>query len=352
MDIYSIYLLIAIILSISIKNNQIDHTRARKTYCVILGIILFLIAALRSTSVGIDSERYAWHFYNLQQLDFQGIIDYYQSELGFYFLVKLLTFISSDHQIMFAFIGAIYAYSISRFIYNYSIEPMVSFIMLIPMVYFAFTLTGLRQTMALSILLISIDYILDRRLLKFLLIVFIASLFHQSALFFAPAYIIKNKNITFKRIFLYLAFMPIVFLLRPFIVRAVQFFLYSSYSIDWSQSAGGWSTLSTYVLILIVATIFKKQLEKQNGNFPFFFTMMYIGTLVQMFVPLQPNIFRVSMYYNIASIILIPGILKTQKDRVSKLIAYTIFFVLMGVQYYVFTFNAAGVQPYKFFWQY
>lgn len=346
-------MLVAIIISIFAfnKDNQNVDIRKKKIYCIILGAILFFIAALRSTSVGNDSGQYARHFYHLQLLGFQEIIDYYQNELGFYFFVKLLTFISSDHQIMFAFIGALYAYSISRFIYKYSKDPMVSFIMLIPMMYFAFSLTGLRQTVAISILLISIDYIIGRRLLKFLIMIFLAGLFHQSAFLFILAYIIRNKKITFKRILLYLAFMPIVFLLRPFIIRVVQFFLYSSYSMDWSQSAGGWTTLFTYILIVITAAIFKNQLENQDINFSFFFTMMYIGTLIQMFVPLQPNIFRVSMYYNIASIILIPNILKTQKDRISKLIAYSIFFVLMGVQYYVFTFNAARVQPYKFFWQ-
>jgi uncharacterized integral membrane protein len=346
-------MLIAIILSVlfSNKSNLTGHTRTKKIYCVILGFILFLIAALRSTSVGNDSGQYAWHFYHLQQLDFQGIIDYYQSELGFYFLVKVLTFISSNHQIMFTFIGALYAYSISRFIYKYSKDPMVSFIMLIPMMYFAFSLTGLRQTFAISILLISIDYIIERRLIKYLLIVFLASLFHQSALLFAPAYIIKNREITFKKILLYLAFIPVVYFLRPFIIATVQYFLYSSYNIDLSQSAGGWTTLFVYILILITSIIFKSQLEKEDVNYSLFFSMMYAGTLIQMFVPLEPNIFRVNMYYNIASIILIPAILKTQKDKVSKLIAYTIFFVLMGVQYYMFTFNAAGVQPYKFFWQ-
>jgi hypothetical protein len=352
LDIYSVFMLIAIILSVlfSNKSNLTGHTRTKKIYCVILGFILFLIAALRSTSVGNDSGQYARHFYNVQQLDFFGIIEVYQKDVGYYLLNKILTFISSDHQILFACIGALFAYSISRFIFKYSKDPMISFVMLIPMMYFAFSLTGLRQVVAISILLISIDYIIERRLVKFSLIVILASLFHQSALLFFPAYFI-NKRITNKRIIIYLALIPLVFFIRPIIVQVVQFFFYSSYNIDLSQSAGGWTTLFVYILILITSIIFKSQLEKEDVNYSLFFSMMYAGTLIQMFVPLEPNIFRVSMYYNIASIILIPAILKTQKDKVSKLIAYTIFFVLMGVQYYMFTFNAAGVQPYKFFWQ-
>jgi hypothetical protein len=127
--------------------------------------------------------------------------------------------------------------------------------------------------------------------------------------------------------------------------------LYSDYRIDFEQSAGGWTTLFVYILILIVAAIFKTPLENSNCDFPFFFSMMYYGMIIQMFVPLQPNIFRVSMYYNIASIVLIPEIIGVQKEGLSRFIAYSVFFILMGIQYYIFTYYAAGANPYSFFWQ-
>jgi hypothetical protein len=100
-----------------------------------------------------------------------------------------------------------------------------------------------------------------------------------------------------------------------------------------------------------VAAIFKTPLENSNCDFPFFFSMMYYGMIIQMFVPLQPNIFRVSMYYNIASIVLIPEIIGVQKEGLSRFIAYSVFFILMGIQYYIFAYYAAGANPYSFFWQ-
>lgn len=354
MDIYSIFMVLSILLFIFIFNNNdkievID--KKTKRYCTILGILLFLIAALRSQSVGIDSGQYSWHFYQIREMSFNNIISVYEDELGFYFLLKLLTFISKDPQIMFVVIGGIYAYTISRFIYKYSKNPMVSFIMLIPMMYFAFSLTGLRQTVAISILLVSIDYIISKRFIKFFILLLISSLFHKSAILFFPAYFINFKKITFNKIILYIGIAPVVFFLRPFIIKAIQIFLYSGYYIDVSQSAGGWTTLFIYILIVSVALIFKSKSEIEDNNLPLFFSMMYIGMLIQMFVPLQPNIFRVSMYYNISSIILIPEILKTQKDRLSKFLGYSIFFIAMSIEYYFFTFYAAGANPYKFFWQ-
>jgi len=352
MDIYSLFMLMAVMLSIIIPNNKnqdVLQNRNKKYYCLILGFLLFLIAALRATSVGNDSGQYARHFYNLQQLDFRLIINYYQKDLAFYYLVKILTYMTSNHQWMFAVIGGFYSYSISRFIYKYSKNLMVSFIILIPMSYFAFSLTGLRQTIAIAIILFSYDYIIQKKLFKFIIIVSIASLFHQSALLSLPAYLLSNKPLNNKKVLVGIFAVPIVFVLRPLLVSIVQILFYETYSIDLDQGSGGWTTLLVYFLIIAVATIFSKQIK--NEYYSFFLKMMYVGALIQMFVPLQPNIFRVSMYYNIASLVLIPDILKTQKDKSSKFIAYSLFFVLMGIMYYVFTYYAAGVQPYKFFWQ-
>ena len=353
MDIYSLFMLVAVMLSIIIPNKTINQDkfqdRNKKYYCLILGLLLFFIAALRSTSVGVDSGQYARHFYNIQQIDFKLLTIHYHKDPVFFYFVKILTYITTNHQWMFAIIGGAYAYSITRFIYKYSKDPMVSFIMLIPMMYFAFSLTGLRQTMAISIILLSYDYIIRKHLFKFVFTVIIASLFHRSALLFLPAYFISIKSFNNKKVLVGILAVPIVFVLRPLLVSLVQNFMYETYSISLDQGAGGWTTLFVYFLIILVSVVFSKQI--QNEYFPFFLKVMYVGTLIQMFVPLQPNIFRVSMYYNIASIILIPDILKTQNDKFSKLIAYSLFLILMGIQYYVFTYYAAGVQPYKFFWQ-
>jgi len=355
MDIYSIFMFIAILtyaFTVHIAASEVKKQKYKKQYCILMGIFLFLIAALRSTSVGIDSEAYSYLFYQVKGRSWERLYYYYPKETWFYIFMKLLTIISSDHQILFAVTGIIFAYAISHFIYRYSKNCMLSFVMLIPMMYFSFTLTGLRQTIALSIMLLSIDLIVKRKVLYFILSVWIASNFHQSAFLFLPAYFLTSKKVTDVRIIVYALAAPIVFVFRGQIASIIQRFLYSSYSIEIEyQNTGGWTTLFIYFLIVFVSTIFKSISNREDKNFPFFYSMMFVGMCVQMFVPLQPNIFRVSMYYNIASIILIPLIISAQKEAIIRIFVYVLFFVLMGIQYYVFTFNAAGINPYRFFWQ-
>lgn len=354
MDIFSTFMLTSIILAIALlsENTTEEKTKRRKIiFCFLSGLFLFLIGGLKSTSVGVDSERYSETFYYLQRYDVSDVFNIFNEEWGFYYLIRILSFVSLDHQIMFATVSAIFAFSLSFFIYKHSKDLMVSFIMTITMSYFAFSLSGLRQTVAIAILLFSFDFIIKRKPFFFIGVVAFASLFHVSSVLFLPAYFLVSKEVSYKRVIVYFAVAPIVFLLRPLMIEIIQLFLYSEYEIDPYQSSGGWTTLYIYILILVVALIFKKQLQSQNKDFPFYFSMMYVGMLLQMFVPIQPNIFRVSMYFNISSLILIAGIIHTQKNFVSKMIAYSIFLILMGIKYYIFSFYAAEVNPYTFFWE-
>lgn len=354
MDIYTIFMLTAVAVWLFMlvrRKKEFAHDK-KKTYCIIMGFCLFLIAAFRSTHVGFDSGQYARLFNSLHNIDIMATLEINPQEPGFYILARLIALIGIGHQPLFAVIGGFFAFSISRFIYNYSKSAMVSFFMLIPMMYFAFSLTGLRQTVAISVVLFSIDYMLKRRFIPFILLIALASLFHNSAILFIPAYFLPYKKIGNGHIWAFVTAIPILYLLRRPIILFIQQFLYSEYRIaaDGSESSG-WVTLFVYLLILVTALLFKNSIDRDDKNFILFFSMMYVGMCIQMFVPLQPNIFRVSMYYNIVSILLIPGIIMAQKDKEKKILAYMLFFAMMAIEYYMFTFSSAGVNPYSFFWQ-
>ena len=303
MDIYSYFMLFSTISAFLLffgKKDEKQKIFNKKVFCILSGFFLFIIGALKNTSVGTDSERYSDTFYYLHRFELFEVFDLYSEEWGFYFLIRVAADIIDHHQIMFALASAVFAFSLSYFTYKHSTNPLVSFIMTITMSYFAFSLSGLRQIIAISILLFSFDFIIKRRFLIFLFFIAFAALFHISSVLFLPAYFLVSKEISMKRVIAYISVVPLVFSLRPYLVNFIHAFLYSEYETDPYETSGGWTTLYVYALIIIAALVFKKQLQSQNKNFPFYFSMMYIGTLIQMFVPIQPNIFRVSMYYNIS----------------------------------------------------
>lgn len=128
-----------------------------------------------------------------------GIFQQYPKELGYDFLNVLIGIITTNRYI-FILILTIIIYSLTfisfkRYMTNYPFALMVFMALM-----FFFTFTYLRQILGVSILWLSIKYLLNRKFWKFTLVVFIAFLFHNSAIIFLPVYFIPIKKFSMTQI--------------------------------------------------------------------------------------------------------------------------------------------------------
>ena len=136
-------------ISFSKKHNSISSRR--KVFCFIMGTLLFLIAALRSESVGSDTVRYISHFNEISAQPWSEVFKLDSDVMLFYIVAKIISLFTSNAQWFLAFVALVYSVAISVFIYKNSKDAAFSFLMLIPFMYFAFSMTGLKQTMAISL---------------------------------------------------------------------------------------------------------------------------------------------------------------------------------------------------------
>lgn len=117
----------------------------------------------------------------------------YRTEMGYVLWNFLLAHITANRYI-FIFLTTLLIYfllfqSFKKYTENYPFA-MILFMGL----WFAFTFTYLRQVLAASIGFLSIRYIIDRKLWKFLLVVVIAMSFHNSAIILLPFYFLPQKK--------------------------------------------------------------------------------------------------------------------------------------------------------------
>jgi len=212
-------------------------------------------------------------------------------------------------------------------------------------------MTGLRQTVAISILFFAYKYIREKKLINFLIIVGIASLFHITALVFILAYFIAYRKINYKYLSLVTIFIFIIYVFRfSFIQFIIDNILTNrGYSIEPSNE--GIASFITFVIIFIAGLIFRKDVLKYNEKSNILYNMLILGIIFQILVSVIPNIFRISMYFNIYNIIFIPEVLNSIKDRKFASLGYMVVLFLLSIQYFLFTYNVAGVIPYSFFWK-
>jgi hypothetical protein len=157
------------------------------------GIELSLIAGFRSVNVGWDSADYYNIFYsNGSRIDM---------ELGFLWYVRWIAKFFDSHISLFLITAFFIVFSNMRFIYKYSAMPLLSVLMYISAIPFGqyhLVLSLLRQGLAISIFLFAFDSILKRKPLRFIILVFIAMLFHKSALLCLLLYPLAKIKFNFK----------------------------------------------------------------------------------------------------------------------------------------------------------
>lgn len=161
---------------------------------IILGAILVFIAAFRDR-IGFDWYSYMF-YHSLITTNDLGMIDlvrHTNMEPGFILLNMITPFA------LFVFAIAVISVTTKLWSINkYSEAKYISLLMYFSGIFFFFDMSGIRQGLAISVLLISLKFVLDKKLIYFLICVAVASSFHLSAVFFIPLYFLNAREVSRK----------------------------------------------------------------------------------------------------------------------------------------------------------
>lgn len=125
----------------------------------------------------------------------------YHSEFGYVGLNWLIAHITNNRYIfIFCYTICMYAIIIECF-KKYAKNYYLVSILFMALVFF-FSFTYLRQMFAAAIIGLSIKYIIERKFLRFCVILLVAFSFHNSAIIFFPMYFIANKKYSKSKILL------------------------------------------------------------------------------------------------------------------------------------------------------
>lgn len=150
-----------------------------------LVLTLALPAALR-TSYN-DTQNYMRNFAQAPELSVllqRGRLNLMQNPL-FAIYTSLIRSFTDNHTMFFLFPAFFVQYSYVRFIRRHSPNFMIGIGLYIFLGSYTFSLAAMKQTIAMAILLYAVDALIERKNIRFYLLVFLAFLFHTYALTFA-----------------------------------------------------------------------------------------------------------------------------------------------------------------------
>ena len=207
-----------------------------KIFYLVLTFGLFTILAMfRSSTVGNDTSEYIRLFGNIAS---NGDLSnyYWRYERGYLYLNKILAFFSTNPQVIIIVSSLIIMTGFARFIYKYSDNLWLSVYLFFTLGYFGSSMNTIRLHIAIVIILFSYDYLRSNNLLKFVLTVIIASLFHRTAIIFLAAWLIVKLKFNIKTVSIAIIGTIGIDILFPYILQLAfrifptyQYYLGSTY---------------------------------------------------------------------------------------------------------------------------
>ena len=129
---------------------------------------------------------------------------FYGSEFGYGTFCALLTYITGNRYI-FIFIATMVIYVLLIQSFRRYVDNAPFAVVMFMGLWFFFTFTYLRQVMGAAIVWLSVEYIIKRDLKRFILVLFIAFSFHNSAIVFLPLYFMPFRKFTPKQVIVLMA---------------------------------------------------------------------------------------------------------------------------------------------------
>ena len=227
-----------------------------------------------------------------------------------------------------------------RFIYKYSEDVLLSVLGFMSFGLMQFYLTGFRQSFAIAICLIALEFALKKKFIGFILSVLIAASIHQTAIVFVPVYWIVKIGLT--KLYA-LVDLIVIFILSQGVPRIIS--LGNEVFDKEYQGAFGGNRLGGMINILIgigvLAVMFyqsdrykkpeisEKSINNSIQSLSGLFHLTAIGTGVYALRYQALVLERISLYFTQGLFILLPHIINNSFTEDSKKILKPIFVFAM-----------------------
>lgn len=350
-------------------NNRLHQKTSFWTWETI--VILFLFAFISGVrwNVGVDHQNYLRIYQDYITLGYPDR----NIEWGF----DRITLLFANLNIHFTFYFGFWALLQFFFIY-YALKeerylwPFIGVVIIMGPYYLSW-MNGIRQMHAACMFVYSIQFIKNRKIIPYFLIVIAASLIHKSALLLIFFYFIPQKDY-FKNRYINLALcvLTLIIGLSPYWLQATNFVEIALSSIGYEgyadkldflidskrEMALGPRRLSILLLNMLVIWFAPKLKDVfKNTSFLAYFNFTFIGILLYNLFANTASVFlRPASYFTIFLAITTSYLLYYLKSKASKEIYILVF--IIAVSYMAFSLIAESgkgdmdTTNYKFFWDF
>ena len=243
------------------------------------------------------------------------------------------------------------------------IDVLLAIIVLFNLGIITFFQAGIRQSAAMSIVLLAsrnlpkIDsthfysFLKDKHFYLFLIGILIAFCFHNTAIIFILAIFVKDINVRW-----WYMFIPVgIYIVSSYIQldlltqAALMVFQDNQYG-QYGTSYESELSLSGFIMqfiIFFICFFSRKNVIKENTHYKALYNFAILGLVFASLTELIAEMYRLSFYWSMFYVLLLPRALADYKNKTIRTIGYSGF--IIGSLIYLFFLSAANLTEFTFF---
>lgn len=312
-------------------------------------LVLFLTAALRD-GVGRDYSGYAQAFIRVNNGTMSSIDQTWLST-GYILLCRVVGFIDKDsHILMFAVVSAFTLFFLYKAIMKFGDTWTFSLYLFLCFCLYYQTFNQMRQMMALTIGLFALVYLKQNKKLKYALCILLAASIHASAIVLLILLVVGKWKWSFKNICIYLMGAVIAYVGFNAILWVISYTGYGQIYLNWTKYNTSFEettfiNLAIRIMLLLVCGYFAKETIQRVPHAVYLYNAAIICTILQLLSLKLDMIGRVTTYFYVPYIFLIPEVIKTVEykfTRSSRGIVVAAAIVLFALYHFVYYFSGSG----------
>lgn len=318
--------------------------------------LLILLIGLRHQTMGVDLGQYSGYLASFKKISSLSWLQIFKMnsflnyEKGYVIFNKLIGMFSSDRQV-FLFVCAIFTLApIGLCIYKYSKNTLMSFVIYLGLPVFLSVFSPIRQAIAIGITVYAYRYIREKRIVPYFLTIALAGMFHKSAFIMIIAYPIYRIKLDKKAAYASVGLLPIIYALKyPLFSILSKIFKRGAVAVD----TGAFTLFLVFSIVYSFCVVYGQRSKEETNGLS---NLFWVACAIQAMAGVFPTVTRVSWYFMMYLILLVPEVLEDMK-RTSTSNQRIIFWWVILLCFLVYGYYSiehggwAMSYPYYFFWE-
>jgi len=327
-------IILFVVLGLLFSGNSLD--KGKKAFLIICFLVMLILHTFVNPEYS-DLLGYKYGYQEFAGMSFSDVLKHnafsLKAEVGYRVFCKILTYISTNWVFALFVISVIILNGYYQTTKKYSPSYLFSvlFIMVGPFMQSTFVL---RQHMAMGLLLLTYPFIMERKLMPYMLLCAAAFLLHQTAIIFLPVYFLYNLSKNKFAIVSAVAMVVLATSMSFFLTTAGRYAMgtasYGDYYFARDMQVGtNYKSALLMVVLLIIRVLILKKNFFNEGITRLMSIVLVFGTIFAITGIGYVGTSRMNMYFTAASFLYIPNTFYYLKDKTFRLLFNVGYFLFL-----------------------